>query len=129
MRRILEDAGRREDYEEPRGEIEALRERLSRLSKASLRISESLDLNTVLREVVDSARALSGAGCGEITTMDGSGQLQDFVTSGLSSEEHQRFLNLPHGPELWEYLRQLDPGAIRDGAYRYRMQRTTVVQY
>ena len=56
--------------DEPGGEIQALRERLSKLSAASLRISESLDVNTVLREVVESARALTGAGCSGITTMD-----------------------------------------------------------
>ena len=33
-------------------EIEALRERLSRLSEASLRINESLDFDTVLRAVM-----------------------------------------------------------------------------
>ena len=93
--------------DEPGREIKVLRERLTRLSEASLRISESLDVNTVLREVVESARALTGAGCSSIATMDGSGQLQDFVTSGLSPEEHQRFLNLPQGVSLWEYLRQV----------------------
>ena len=35
--------------------------RLSTLSKALLRISASLDLETVLREVIDGARALTGA--------------------------------------------------------------------
>ena len=44
--------------DELRGENQALRERLSRLSEASLRISESLDVQTVLREVVESARAI-----------------------------------------------------------------------
>ena len=42
-------------------ENQALRERLSRLSQASLRINESLDFDTVLQEVVDSARTLTGA--------------------------------------------------------------------
>ena len=42
-------------------ETAALRDRLSRLSEASLRINESLDLDTVLQEVVDSARALTGS--------------------------------------------------------------------
>ena len=44
-----------------RREIEALRERLSRLSEASLRINESLDLDSVLQGVLDSARTLTGA--------------------------------------------------------------------
>ena len=65
-------------------------------------VSESLDVNTVLREVVESACALTGAGLRGITTMDGSGRLKDFVTSGLSPEEHQRFLELPHAPGLWD---------------------------
>ena len=49
-------------------EIEALKERASALSAAILRISASLDLATVLREVVDSARALTGARYGVIVT-------------------------------------------------------------
>ena len=88
--------------DDPGGDIQALRERLSKLSEASLRICESLDVDTVLREVVESTRALTGAGCCGITTMDASGQLQDFVTAGVSSEDYQRFLHLPHGQDLWE---------------------------
>ena len=38
-------------------ENRALRERLSRLSEASVRINESLEFDTVLQEVLDSARA------------------------------------------------------------------------
>ena len=101
--------------DDPGGDIQALRERLSKLSEASLRISESLDVNTVLREVVESARALTSAGCSGITTMDASGHLQDFVTAGVSPEEYQRFLHLPHGPGLWEYLRAIpQPLRLRD---------------
>ena len=49
--------------DELRAENEALRDRLSRLSESSLRISESLDVNTVLREVVEtSGRDFSRAG-------------------------------------------------------------------
>ena len=63
-------------------ENEALRERLSRLSEASLRINEDLDLDTFLREVVDGARSLTGARMGSITVLDDSGQLQDFIPPG-----------------------------------------------
>ena len=48
--------------DELRREIAALRERISALSAASLRISASLDLETVLREVVESAQSLTGGG-------------------------------------------------------------------
>ena len=86
-------------------QVEILRDRLSRLSQASLRISESLDLDTVLREIVDSARSLTGARYGGITTLDESGRLQDFVTSGLTQEAHQALLDLPEeGLGLFEFL-------------------------
>ena len=87
----------------------------SRLSRASLRISESLDFDTVLHEVAESARALTDAGCVFLGTIDDSGQVQDFATSGLSPEEHRRFLELPYGPQLWDYLREV-PGPLRLGA-------------
>ena len=49
---------------------EALRERITTLVAAILRISASLDVGTVLREVVDGARALTGARYGIITPVD-----------------------------------------------------------
>ena len=42
-----------------------------------LRISASLDLDTVLHEAVESARALTGARYGVVTTLDESGQPED----------------------------------------------------
>ena len=72
------------DSGELRRENEALRERIVRLSAAVLRISASLDVMTVLREVVDSARALTGARYGLIAAVDAAGQPQDFVISGLT---------------------------------------------
>ena len=68
-------------------QIEALRERLSRLSEASLRINESLDFDTVLQEVLDSARALTRARYGVITLLDESGRVRDFLSSGMTPEE------------------------------------------
>ena len=75
--------------DELRQQIEALQERVSRLSAAVLRISASLDLDTVLQEVVDSARALTGARYGTIVTVDETGHPVDFVTSGFTPEERQ----------------------------------------
>ena len=98
--------------DELRRENEALGERISRLSAAILRISASLDVNTVLHEVVDSARALTGARYGVITTLDDSGQPQDFVSSGFTPDEHQQLADWPDGPRLFEHLRDL-PGALR----------------
>ncbi len=89
---------------DPMREIAALRERLSRLSEASLHITEDLDLDAVLQGVLDGARSLTGARMGGITILDDAGQLQDFITSGLTDEDHQRFVNLPGGPEFFAYL-------------------------
>ena len=98
--------------EKARQEIEGFRSRFSRLSTAILRISTSLELDTVLQEVVEGARALSGARYGLITTLDTSGQLQDFVSSGFSSEEYRQMADWPDGPRLFEHFRAL-PGPIR----------------
>ena len=98
-----------------RRENEALRDRNSRLSAAVLRISASLELNTVLQEVVDAARALTGARYGLITTIDDRGQARDMVSSGLTPEEHRRLAEWPDGPRLFEHFRDLPaPLRLRD---------------
>ena len=76
-----------QEPEELLREIEALRERLSRLSQASLGITEDLDMGSVLQGVVDGARLLTGASRGSIITIDDSGQVQDFITSNIDDEE------------------------------------------
>ena len=87
--------------------MEALRERLSRLSEASLHINETLEIETVLQGVVDSARALTRARYAAIAAMDSAGQLEDFITSGMSAEERQWMLDFPEGPAFWEYALSL----------------------
>ena len=76
----------------------------SALSAAVLRIGASLDLDTVLEEVVATARALTGAGCGAIATVDASGHPGDFVTSGLTADEHRALEAWPDGPGLFAHL-------------------------
>ncbi len=101
-------------------ELEALRERLTRLSQASLRVNESLDPDTVLQEVMDGARSLTGARFGAIMTFDGSGQLVEFITSGLPPEEQQQMLDLREGPALFEYFLARADVAGRDRHRRCR---------
>ena len=95
-----------------RQEIETLRDRLSRLSEASLRINESLDLDTVLQEVLDSARSLTDARYGVITLLDYSGQTQNFLASGVTPEQARGFLEMPDGMRFFEYLNTI-PGPLR----------------
>ena len=92
---------------ELRRRIEALEERVSRLSGAVLRISSSLDLDTVLQEVVDSARALTGARYGVIVTVDDKQRIEDFVTSGFTPDEKQQMAAWPDGPRLLKHFSAL----------------------
>ena len=90
--------------DELRREIAALRERSSQLHAAMLRINASLDLDTVLREVVDSARALTGARYGMIATVDAMGVLEDFIAPGLTDHERRQMAAWPHGQAFFEHL-------------------------
>ena len=93
-------------------EIAGLRERLLRLSEVSLRINESLDFDTVLQGVLDSARSLTRARYGAITLFDDSGSLLDLLFSGVTEQEAQRFQDLPDGIQFLEYLSGV-PGPLR----------------
>ena len=93
-------------------ENDALRERIALLSAAILRINASLDLRTVLHEVMEGARELTGARFGAITTIDEAGDLEDFAYSGLSDAELQAMTNWADGWRLFAHLRDL-PGPLR----------------
>ncbi len=93
-------------------ENQALRQRISQLSSAILGINASLEVGIVLQEAVDSARALTGARYGIITTIGDDGEIQDFVSSGFSDEEHRQLEQWSDGPRLFEHFRDL-PGVVR----------------
>ncbi len=101
--------------ENPHQEISELRDRLSKLSRASLRINESLDFDVVLQEVLDSARILTNARYGVLTYSDSTGEVQDFISSGLTGEEERELWEMADGIQLFEYLNRLqEPLMIRD---------------
>ena len=66
----------------------------------------------MLREVVESARVLTGARYAAIATIDKTGEPQDFVTAGLTDEEHRNIVEWPDGPKLFEFFRDLE-GPLR----------------
>ncbi len=72
--------------DEMRRKIETLEDRVPKLSAAILRISVSLDVNTVLQEVVESACVLTGARYGVIMAADEMGQVQEYVAFGMDPE-------------------------------------------
>ena len=104
-----------QDREDLRSENERLRSRISRLTDAILRISQHLELETVLQKIADSARSLTDARFAAITTQDDAGEAQDLVFSGLTAIEIQEFSAIPNGPALFHYLSGLqEPLRTRD---------------
>ena len=93
------------EAEAPRERDTAVRD--SALRAAILRIGASIDLDTVLREVVESARALTGAAQGVITTVDEAGEPRDFVTSGITPEQHRAMEEWADGRRLFGHLRNV----------------------
>ena len=68
-------------------ENQALRGPISTLNAAILRINATLDLDTVLGEAVESARALTGARYGVIVTVDEEGATLDPVLEGAETPD------------------------------------------
>ena len=101
-----------EEADSLRRENEALRERLSGLSEASLRISRSLDVDTVLQGVIDGACSLTKARYGALVAFDDSGGIETLITSGVTPEERPRFGDLPKGLGLLQYLNEIE-GPLR----------------
>ena len=89
-------------------QIQLLRERISALSAASLRIGSTLDLDTVLREIAESARSLTGAHYAVITTVDDSGQPDDVVMSGFSPAEQRLVEAWDDSLGIFAVLRDID---------------------
>ena len=88
-------------------EVEVLGARIATLSAAVLRLGSSLDLATVLQEAADSARALTGMRYCLIVAVDEAGEAREFVTSGLTPDEHREMAAWPDGPKLFAHLRDL----------------------
>ena len=98
---------------------QVLRERLSRLSQASVRINESLDGNTVLQEVIDNARYLTNARYGVISAMDEVDGPIAVLTSGTTDEEHQQLLKLSDRVKLYEHVMNLPEPLRLDNYTQY----------
>ena len=88
-------------------ENDSLRARLSKLSEASRLVSESLDLDIVLQNVVDNARNLTRARYGALLTYEKSGGIQDFITSGLSPKQVERLNTSPQGLGLLGHMNEI----------------------
>ncbi|MXX93365.1 MAG: GAF domain-containing protein [Chloroflexi bacterium] len=85
-------------------QLRQLEDRVSKLSQAVIRISESPDLNEVLERVLEGARDLTGADYSLITTEDDSKGLDDFMVSGITPDEAGRLWNTPGGMAMKKHL-------------------------
>ena len=103
------DTGEKREDENPS-------DRASTLASAILKISASLDVDTVVRKVVEEARSLTGARRGIIATIDESGAPGEFFFSGYTPEEQRELLAWPHSLELFAHFREL-PGPLREGDF------------
>lgn len=96
-------------------EVGRIREHVSMLCEAFLRVSASLEMETVLQEVVDSARSLTGAKYGMMTLLDDAGQARDCLTSGLTPDQTRRLWTGPGRGTLFEYFGSIrKPMRLRD---------------
>ena len=117
-------------------EIDTLRDRVSALGAAILRINASLDPRTVLQEAIDSARVLTGAQYGLIATTDETGGVREFFSSGFTPDEQRQIVEWPDGPALFAHWRDLHaplrladlPGYVRELGYSPDLMRTKAFQ-
>ena len=91
-----------------------LRGRLSRLSEAKLLINESVDFETVLQGVLDSARSLTGSRYGVILVLDTSGQVRDYLSSGMTADESRQLSELHAMPIVERICTSSGPVRLRD---------------
>jgi signal transduction histidine kinase len=73
-------------------------ERLQALVQAGLAVASGLELDEVLRRVVEAARTLTGARYSALGVLDDSGdELAEFITSGIDDEGRRLIGDLPRG--------------------------------
>lgn len=70
---------------------------LAALNQAALSIAAEVSLDKVLQQIIDSARDLVSARYGALGVPNAEGQLDKFVTSGISNDEAARIAHLPRG--------------------------------
>ena len=70
------------------------------LVEAGIALTSELSLDGILQKLVDVARVQVGARFAAISVLDTSGDITEFVTSGISDEERARIGHIPYGKGL-----------------------------
>ncbi len=95
-------------------ENDILRERLSRMGSAFQRINESLDFETVLQGVLDSARSLTDAKYGLLSVLEDGRRIQNCIPSGLTRRQVRQLRQVPENEALFEHFAFVE-GPLRLG--------------
>jgi signal transduction histidine kinase len=94
------------------GEVTQSRERLRALLNAVVGIGTDLDLRSTLERIVVAACRLAGARYGALGVIGPDRTLVEFITHGMSAEDHERIGDLPRGHGVLGVLIE-DPRPIR----------------
>jgi signal transduction histidine kinase len=86
--------------------LEERRAQLQALNIAGMSLSAELATETVLQRVVDQARAVAGAKYAALGVFDAEGNVEQFITSGITEEERARIGPLPRGLGLLGLLQK-----------------------
>ena len=73
---------------------------LRALAEAGVALTSELSLQTVLQKVVDVARDLVKARYGALSVLNQGGEIEQFLTSGITDEERARIGRIPRGRGL-----------------------------
>ncbi len=87
-------------------------ERLQKLVDAILVVASDLDLNQVLRKIVESAMELVSARYGALSVLSEEGGIEQFIAVGMSEEEVEAIGTPPIGRGVLSLL-DLDEGPVR----------------
>lgn len=101
VRKIAED-----EVGELRRDNNLLRARLNLLCGLASKINSSLDPETVLQEIIDSACELTSARYGALGIFDQNGHVTKFITHGVSDDIRERIGDFPTGLGLLGWLQQ-----------------------
>ena len=96
----------------PTGESGMPRARVASLSEVILRVTGSLDLDTVLQEIVDGACSLTDTRYSAVVLFDDSRQVQQFVTFGMNSEGCQQLGDIRDPLRLADLTRHTPPAGF-----------------
>jgi signal transduction histidine kinase len=94
------------------GQVVASRERLRALLDAVVTIGSGLELRGMLTRIVEAACALVGARYGALGVIGADRTLVEFITHGISPEQHALIGDLPHGRGVLGLLIE-DPRPVR----------------